>query len=327
LNRRSRLEKALKGAKFVGVFLRWLDAVPHPSLVCEIARGHVAAARQPHRRLGSERFAVELVPEGAVVPSPVEPNVADAAAVGEALDRVLGRVDGHSQELALLVPDQVVRVFHLQFDTFPRRVQEAVPLIRWRLRKSVPFDVEETVVSYLLQAAPREGVEVLAAVARQGIVRQYEDLVKAQGFAPGIVLSSTLATLPLLEADQPTLLARLSGSTLTTVVVRKAVLCVYRCAEMLADATRLEPEALLEEIYPALAYYQDTWQESLHQIRLAGLGARLEEFRRPLERELGCPVQPVLASAALEEPLAGEAKALVDRHCEALIGWMMNRGA
>lgn len=339
----SRGQSAIAGSGVAARLLDWLDQMPHPGMAIEISPGGVAAVRGARRRMTLEAHAFEPLPPGAVTPSPVEPNIADAAAVRAAVGRVLGRVNGHAAEVAVVVPDQVVRVFLLQFDEFPRRAEEAIPLLRWRLKKSVPFDVEETVVSYMVQSAgprgsrPPQGtgegtaaaggavVDVLAAVARQHIVRQYEEMLEAAGKIPGVVLSSTLAALPLVEDSRPSLLARLAGRTLTTVIVRRGVLAVYRCSEMSAGAEEIAPQSVLDEIYPAAAYYQDTWGEAVQQVRLAGFAGRYEEFRDAVGRELGCSVALLLASGALQERLAGDVRTLVDRQFDALVGWMAHR--
>lgn len=330
-------EPSVSSSGLADRLLGWFGRMPHPSMAVEISAGGVAAVRGARRRMTLEAHAFEALPPGAVIPSPVEPNIADAAAVRAAVGRVLQRVNGHGSDVAVVVPDQVVRVFLLQFDAFPRRADEAIPLLRWRLKKSVPFDVEETVVSYMLQSAGPRGdrptgsagasVDVLAAVARQHIVRQYEESLESSGKSAGVVLSSTLAALPLVEDGRPSLLARLSGHTLTTVIVCRGVLAVYRCSEMSADAEGVAPQSLLDEIYPAAAYYQDTWGEAVQQVRLAGFAGRYEEFRGAVERELGCSVAPLLASGALEERLAGDSRTLVDRQFDALVGWMLHREA
>lgn len=311
---------------FVDRLTHWLDAIPHPHLACEISESHIAAARSSLTGLGVEGFAVENLPEGIVAASPVELNVTNPDSLREVLRRTLERV-GAGPEVALLLPDPVVRVFLLHFDTFPRRTEEAVPLLRWRLKKSVPFDVEDTVVSYLLQPARGEGVDVLAAVARQRIIRQYEELVEAAGAHVGVVLSSTLATLPLLEGGRTTLVARMAGRALTTVIARGDSLCVYRCTEMAEPASALPVQVLLDEIYPAVAFCQDNWQESVQQVRLAGFGGRFQEFRQAIEGELASPVAPLASSSALDSRLASQSKPLLDRELEPLVGWILNRGA
>lgn len=306
---------------------RWLDAMPHPALALEVTATQVAVVQGSRTGAGIEAAAVDAVPADVVVPSPVELNLINPQAVSNALRRVLHQVHASGPECALLVPDQVVRVFLLHFDTFPRRADEAVPLLRWRLKKSVPFDVEDTVVSYITQPPRDSGVDVLTAVARQRIIRQYEEAAEAVGLLPGVVLGSTLATLPLLEETRTTLLARRSGNTLTTVIARGDLLCVYRCTELAPAASGLEPQALLDEVYPAVAFYQDTWQEAIQQVRLAGLGPRFEEFRRTVENELGCSVTPLTAAPLLQEHATTEARPLLERQLESLVGWTLNRGA
>ena len=88
-------------------------------------------------------------------------------------------------------------MFVLHFDVFPRRRAEAEPLLRWRLKKSMPFEAEETIISFMRQAPRDEGVDIVTALARLRIIREYEQLMESVGMAPGVVLSSTLAALPL----------------------------------------------------------------------------------------------------------------------------------
>ena len=329
MNRRATAAGSAPSPGPAGRLLRWLDEPPAPHVVCEITAEGVCAARTAGRgRRALESHAFEPLPEGALVPTPVEPNVVGAEAVGSALDAVLARVNGHGAEVALIIPDQVVRVFLLQFDAFPKKAQEAEPLLRFRLRKSLPFDSEDSSVSYTVQAvgpptAPAGTVHVVAGVAQRKIIRQYEELLEARQKRAGVVISSTLAALPLVDDRRPALLARQVGNTLTTVIARGGVLAVYRCTQVPATAEALAVQTLLDEIYPAAAYYQDIWNESVAEVRLAGFGARAEEFREPLEAELRCRVSPVVASAALEERLAGEARSLVDRRMEAIVGWML----
>lgn len=305
---------------------RWLNAMPHPTLVIEIATGHVAAARWGASKGILESYAIEPLPSGSVMPSTVDANVPQPEAVRSALRKILARVPVRGTPVTLLVPDPVVRVFILPFETLPRSTEEALPLLRWRLKKSVPFDMEETIVSWMRQSGREGKIEVLTAVARQKILREYEESVEAVGATVGVVLSSSLASLPLLEERGATILVRMSGRTLTTVIVRSGNLCVYRSTDMPAEAAALDPQAMLDEIFPALAYYQDTWGGSVDRARLAGLGAREGVFRTALSEELKVSVGP-LADAENVRNLPSNAKDLISQDLDALVGWMMNTGS
>jgi type IV pilus assembly protein PilM len=305
---------------------RWLHAMPHPSLVVEISAQHVAAARWGSGGRDLEDVVVESLPAGAVMPSPVESNITQPDALRGALRRVFGRIPARGAPIAVLVPDPVVRVFILPFDTLPRRADEALPLLRWRLKKSVPFDVEETVVSWMRQQAKDGSLELVTAVARQRIAREYEEIVESAGAPIGVLLSSTLAALPLLEERGATLLVRLSGKSLTSVIVRDANLCVYRSTDMPSDAALLEPYAVLDEVFPAIAYYQDNWDAPVDRVRFAGFGAREQVFRNALTSELKATVGSMVEAEAAQS-LNQPAQDLIRHGLDALAGWMLNSGS
>jgi type IV pilus assembly protein PilM len=304
---------------------RWLDAIPHPPLALEISSDRIAVARWS--RTGAlDSFAVELLPLGAIVPSAVETNLVNSSAVSSAISKVCERVRSHEEEVALILPDPVIRVFVQHFEEFPRSAEEAIPMLRWKLKKSIPFEADETIISYMRQPPRESGIDVVTALARQRIIREYEALAEAAGLFPGVVLSSSLAAISLLEDDKATLLARVSGSALTTAIVRSGVLCGYRCTELPAQGANLTPQMLLEEIFPVAAYYQDTWHEGIASVRLAGLGARLSEFAKPLEDEFHCEVKSLLQSAVSAGHIKDDARQLADRELEGLVGWMLQRG-
>lgn len=301
---------------------RWLDAMPHPPLAIEIAPDRVAGARWA-RSGALDGFAVEALPSGALVPSAVESNIVNPPALNEAVSSVCERLRAKDEEIALILPDPVIRVFVQHFDQFPRSPQEAIPMLRWKLKKSVPFESDETLISYMRQAPREDGVDVVTALARLRIIREYESLAETVGLTPGVVMSSSLAAIALLDDAKPTLMARVSGAALTTAIVRDGVLCGYRSTELPAFGLKLTPQMLLEEIFPVAAYYQDTWKEGIQSVRVAGLGVRLPEFVQPLEDEFRCQVRSLLHSAISDGRIREDARPLAERELEGLVGWML----
>lgn len=296
--------------------------MPHPAAVCEIAADHVAVARWSGSG-GLESGAAEGVEAGAIKPSPVEANVANSEQLQAALQHIFERVSLRGQTVALLVPDPVVRVFIFPFDTLPRRAEDANPLLRWRLKKSVPFDVDETVISSMRQTGRDGGLEVITAVARRPIVREYEQALEAAGALPGVVLSSTLACLPLLAESGATMLIRAVGNSLTTAIVRENNMCVYRSTSLGAEVAQLGAHAVLDEIFPAVAYYQDTWGGELDRVLMAGFADREETLRMAMSNELKVHAER-LADAATGPSLSADARGMLSQGQEALVGWMAN---
>lgn len=324
MNKNVTFRQGIYKSDLVRRIVRWMDAIPHPPLAFEISPEKVSGARWS-RTGGLETYAVEPLAPGALLPSAVETNIADVAALKNAIGGVCSRLHAKDEPIALIVPDPVIRVFVQHFEEFPRSAAEAEPMLRWKLKKSVPFEVDETLISYMRQAPRESGVDVVTALARLRIIREYEALAEGCGLHPGVVLSSSLAAVALLEGAKPTLLARVSGPALTTAIVRDGVLCGYRCTELPARGSDLTPQMLLEDIFPVAAYYQDTWQEGIQSVRVAGLGSRLPEFIPPLEEEFRCEVHALLASAVSDGRVPAEARPLADRELDGLVGWMMHR--
>lgn len=318
------IREGIYRADAVRRFVRWLGATPHPFLAIEISPERVAGVRSG--RAGSHiAYDVQLLPKGAIVPSAIESNMTNVAAVKSAVSDVCRVLDAKEEDVALLVPDPVIRVFVQHFDEFPRSAEEAIPMLRWKLKKSVPFEVEETLLSYMRQPPKSDGVDVVTAIARLRIIKEYEAVIEEASLRPGVVLSTTLAAVSLLEDVKPTLLARVAGTSLTTAIVRERVLAGYRCTELPVHVDELTPHLLLEEIYPLAAYYQDTWQEGIQAVRVAGLGSRLPEFVGPLEEEFKCPVRSLLGGAISDGSLRAEARPLADQELDGLVGWLLHR--
>ncbi|HVH59805.1 MAG TPA: hypothetical protein VM709_05710 [Candidatus Sulfotelmatobacter sp.] len=303
---------------------RWFNAMPHPPLAIEISAERVSGVRWS--RAGAlEDLAVEPLRPGVLVPSAVESNIVDLATVQSSVEKVCSRLHVREGDAAVLLPDPVIRVFVQHFEDFPRSSEEALPLLRWRLRKSVPFDLEEMLVSYTRQAPRENGVNVVTALARLPIVREYEAVVRASKLRPGVVVSSSIAAVALLDDEKPTLMVRIAGKALTTAIVHEGGLCGYRCTELPVDSRELLPKMLLDEIFPVAAYYQDTWQEKVQSVVVSGLGARMRDFVPVLEEEFHCPVHSLLQSAVKSGHVPEPARGLADRELEGLLGWMWYR--
>ncbi|HTG28727.1 MAG TPA: pilus assembly protein PilM [Methylomirabilota bacterium] len=325
MNSATAFRQGIYKSELVRRITRWLDATPHPPLALEITPERVAAAR--FGRTGAlDGYAVETLPQGAIVPSAVESNIGNPAAVKLAVSSACARLKAKDEDVALILPDPVIRVFVQHFDEFPRSAQEAEPMLRWKLKKSVPFEVDETLISYMRQSPREDGVDIVTALARLRIVREYEALAEAVELRPGVVLSSSLAAITLLDDQKPTLLARVSENSLTTVIVREGVLCGYRCTELPAQGLDLTPQMLLEEIYPVAAYYQDTWREGVQAVSLTGLGSRLPEFLPPFQEEFRCEISSLLHSAVAGGRVHDDVRPLAERELEGLVGWAMHRG-
>ena len=158
-----------------------------PKLACEISADRVLAGRVIENGSGLEACAARELAPGSVVPDLVENNLRQRAVVRDGIESALGGVSGRSKDVIAIVPDAAVRVMLVEFDSLPSDQEEALGVVRFRLKKSLPFDVEKAKVSYHAQKIGDE-VKVVAAVALGSVIDDYEAAFREAGYSPGVVL-------------------------------------------------------------------------------------------------------------------------------------------
>lgn len=259
---------------------------PPPTHAFELSEDGVAFA--PIAQPGLARF--ERFEPGVLLVSPINDNIQQPHAVLQHIQALAPAGGSRKRRAALILPDYCARVAVLDFDTFPSDTDEQEALVRFRLKKSVPFDVDTAVVSYVEQPKPAAGrVDILAAVISSDIVKQYEAPFRVAGFQPGLVTTSSLAALNLLEPDGITLLVKLSGRVLSVLVLQDHAVNLTRCVEM--EGGRAED--IESVLHPTIAYIEDELKGRPKQIWLAGFGPELEQLSSRWQAEWGVPVQPI----------------------------------
>ena len=250
------------------------QAGTRPPAAVEIAAEGVLAAALPGPGQ-APAYAFEALREGALLPGIGEPNLRDAQAVADAIRAVLEQLPVRGRHVTLVLPDSAVRVFVLDFDSLPTKSAEADPIIRFRLRKMVPFDVEHTGLSYQVLSQSKDECKVLAVVLPIAILEEYEAAVQAAGYEPGAVLPSSLATLEAIDLLEAVLIANLSGPALTTTIANGNDLLLYRTLDL-----PQEPGQRLSEIQRgvavAAAYYEDKLGARPYKLHYAGSGEAAE---------------------------------------------------
>jgi type IV pilus assembly protein PilM len=154
------------------------------------------------------------------------------AAVRSALESVCLK----TREVTLVVPDSAVRVLLLDFDELPAKAAEALPVVRFRLKKLLPFDADDAAVSYQVMATAKESIQVMAVAMPQEVLADYESVVREAGFEPGAILPSTLAALAGLdEGEMPRLVVNAGREGVTTAIVKGGVLLLHRTVDLGGD--------------------------------------------------------------------------------------------
>jgi type IV pilus assembly protein PilM len=211
-----------------------------PRLAVELRAEGVVAARADDAAALLTAVARESLAEGALQPGLKPGNVADrtsvVAAVRSVLDSVAERGSERSRDVTMVVPDAAARVLLLDFDSLPSKLSEALPVVRFRLKKLLPFDADDAALSYQVMSMAKDAVRVVAVAMPKAVLDEYESLVIGAGYLPGAVLPSTLAALAGLdETATPALVVNAGTSSVTTAIVEAGILLLHRSVDMSSD--------------------------------------------------------------------------------------------
>src|SRR6202451_708869 len=227
------------------IFPSEADAL-RPRLACEITSAGVVAGRPGG---GEQEIVSSFAPlrAGVLAPGLKPPNFTDRAAVASALRQALDEISVKESQITVVIPDAAVRVLLLDFDMLPAKAAEALPIIRFRLRKLVPFEVEDAAVSYQIMPGKPGLVRVIVAVSPAAVLAEYESAVREAGYEPGVVLPSTLAALAAINSEEPSLVINRNGSSVTTAITRQNELLLHRTLELTGKEWTAEENSLYSE--------------------------------------------------------------------------------
>lgn len=241
-----------------------------PTVAVEILEEHVALVRAG-KGVPRDETAYYIAPlePGTVRSSPTLQNVTGPDAVRRILAAGRDHLAPGGGPVALCVPDVLARVALLTADTFPRKHDELREMVTWKIKKSLPYRVDEAALDWQVFPSP-DGKEVLlAVVVRRQVLAEYEDLLAAEGLPVGSVIPSTFALAERLPATQEgdAGFVSLASGWFSMLVVGARGPLFYRC-KPLPEAERRGMERdwfVAGELVPSLEYYRS---------RLKGAGLR-----------------------------------------------------
>src|SRR2546428_11961703 len=170
--------------------------VRYPQSVLEIDARYVAAVRMKGERAGGRLLGFGFAPlsDAAVPPTITAPKIHAPDEVRSALAQAAEQAGLRGGKASLLLPDSVARVGIHQVPELPRKPQAMLDLLRWKVKRSVPFRMEDALIVWQVLSRPTESAQanVLVGLIPRAIVAAYEGFAAKAGFKIGLVDLSTL---------------------------------------------------------------------------------------------------------------------------------------
>lgn len=246
-----------------------------PAVACEISRQAVSLVRLDSKQSNVvDRFAVIPLPPGLIVPSLTRPNIASVPDFVIAMKSAIAKAEAKSMKMSLAIPDASAKSAIHIMDTIPSNENERQQLLKWKLKKTVPFNVEEAHLSYWEKKAS-DGKHVLLTVCiSREVLNQYEDAFQRMGIQMGYITLSSFAAFEFLARLDPevvqksVLLLRIGATDSSSLIMQEGRVSFFRHAErneyeeLTTTAkppkpTKTQYQEIYDELYPCVIYYQD----------------------------------------------------------------------
>jgi type IV pilus assembly protein PilM len=285
----------------------WLAPRP-PAVAIEIATGRVSVVGIVWSGSGLtvSGQASETLSADAVVPALSGPNIRQPSVVSDAIGHALERAGlGRPRRVALVVPDSVARVSLLLFQELPARLDERDQFIRWQLRKSTPFPIDDAQVTYFPTGGEGAAASLAAVVARREVMAEYEGAISALGLHAGIVDLASFNVMNAIvgaggAARGDWLLVHRAAEATTLAILRGDQLMFYR------HRTAGDEEPLGALVHQTAMYHEDRLGGgAFDRVWLSGAGTETPDARAEIGARLGVPADTldVPASVDLRERL------------------------
>jgi type IV pilus assembly protein PilM len=138
-----------------------------------------------HDKPGLAAFSAASFPADTLKFSLREANVLNPQAFVAAIRELHLTLPPHGRQVSLSLPDSTGRTMLLDIETRFKSRDEGADIIRWKLKKSYPFDINEAHLDYqVIQEKETGEVSLLVSLIARPVVRQYEDLLVEAGLEP-----------------------------------------------------------------------------------------------------------------------------------------------
>lgn len=242
----------------------------YPPVVLDLEQQAISLVRFKTRRGRKPMLEahVQRALEEPVLPDSIfEPPTGKAPGLEERLREMFEVSGTRPGRVSLVLPDNLAKITLLTLPERPASHRELEELVRARMRRAVPFRLEDVAISH--QVIPGDGneVSVLVVLVHRALVERLERAFESVGARPGLIDLATPNLLNLVRdrVDQlgaeggDVALLNCAARYFSLVITRGGRVIFYRCKTFVAspDGTPGPNGALSREVGHSFSYYRE----------------------------------------------------------------------
>ncbi len=189
-----------------------------------------------------------------------EPNVLNPALFVEQIKKAHLPLLAKTRRVALSLPDSCGRIFLMDLDERFKNHEEGLNIIRWKLKKTLPFDSTDTTLDYQVLCERDTGeISLLVSLMALPVVTQYEELLVEAGLEPQLVDFTSFnlysAYSSRIELAENAACVLFHSGVITLLIFYDGLLEFYRSKEMASGP--LDAARIYREISSSLVLYRE----------------------------------------------------------------------
>ncbi len=217
-------------------------------------------------------------------------------------------------KISVVLPDNVAKINLLNLPERPASRRQLEELIRFKLRRSIPFRMDDAVLSYQVIPGTGRQVDVLVSLMHRLVVQQYESAVIEAGARPGLIDLCTpnllnLCRKEILEENRrgkDSALLNYDKGYFSLVILRSGRIIFFRSKSFHVGGEETGSNVnLARELNHSFAYYQEKLEgEAIETLWVRSIREGKDEWGRILDG-LGVGAVKIIDPAPLLQMVEG----------------------
>jgi|Deesub1362B_J571_1020462.scaffolds.fasta_scaffold00769_9 hypothetical protein len=160
----------------------------YPEVSFSFLPHYIAGIKVTSRGKKLNSYFICSLPQDVLKPSFYELNIINYNYLKEIFEKEIIKLRNLPSTISILIPEQSTRVFFLDFDSLPSKKEEIEHLVLWRVKKLIPLP-ENGVRLAWQKTSSQNGIKIIAFLASEKVVTQYEEFFSELKFHVGLIES------------------------------------------------------------------------------------------------------------------------------------------
>jgi len=210
-------------------FINFFSAPPKLLSGFSISSNYIYGVRLSAKEKSTVDSYVCDIPDGVVQPSFIEKNIIKPDVLKGEFSKAARNMRLNNKDIALIFPELSQKTFTFSFDSLPSALREREQIIRFRIKKRMPFLPEDSRISYDL--FPKgSGLRALVILTRTNIIKEYEEFFLQFGFNVRKAVPPSVGLINLLDigSEKNGLLLNIEKESFSLSLYKDAEFILYR---------------------------------------------------------------------------------------------------